>query len=348
MTNDQKLPFLIFGAGAIGTYIGGSLALAGHQVHYLEKERDIPLLKQQGLHLTLGENKHHLTGVDFFDSLAILERINYQLAILALKTYHLEAILPELIKFRDILPPVLCLQNGVEGEKRLADALGDQGVIPGTVTSAVDRLDKGKIKVQKRRGMGIAGDHPRVNAFQQAFNQAALNCRVYATAEGMKWSKLIINLLGNASSAILDLTPSAIYAHPGLFRMELEQIREGFRVMRKGQIPTVNLPGVPVNLLAAAVKTLPGAVSQSVLSSMIGKGRGEKMPSFHIDLHSGRGQTEVNALNGAVVRAGEHWGVPTPVNRFLTNRLLRLNAGEIPLDKYHNKPDLLLQELESN
>ena len=58
------------------------------------------------------------------------------------------------------------------------------------------------------------------------------------------------------------------------------------------------------------------------------------MPSFHIDLYSGRGQSEVGYLNGAVVRYGEQTGVPTPVNRLLTDTLLALTHGEIPLDTY--------------
>ncbi len=350
MNNHQntKKRFLVFGAGAIGTYIGGSLAMHGHQVLFLEKEGDIPRLKQQGLHMTLGDNDHHITRADFASGLEILSKRTFELAILALKTYHLDAILPELIDQKDHLPPLLCLQNGVNSEKKLARALGDHAVIPGTVTSAVDRLGKGRIVVQRSRGMGIARSHPKSNEFQKIFKEAGLNCIVYAKADGMKWSKLIINLLGNASSAILDLTPSAIYAHPDLYQVELEQIREALRVMGKQRIPTVKLPGIPVNLLAAVVRTLPGAISQPLLSSIIGKGRGEKMPSFHIDLYSGKGLSEIEDLNGAVVQAGERCGVPTPINRFLTSRLMGLISGEFPLKRYHNNVDLFLKDLRTS
>ena len=69
------------------------------------------------------------------------------------------------------------------------------------------------------------------------------------------------------------------------------------------------------------------------------------MPSFHIDLYSGKGKSEVGELNGAVVQAGKKYRVPTPVNQFLTSRLMGLIAGEIPLDKYQHKPDLFLKDL---
>ena len=337
--------FLIIGAGAIGTYLGGSLALAGHQVFFLERGRDIHTLRQRGLHMTRDDQAHHISGVEFFSGLEILRNQEIDLAILALKTYHLDSILPKLIEWKDNLPPLLCLQNGVSSEGTLRDALGVDAVIPGTVTSAVDRVDKGRIIVQKARGMGIAGEHSRLEEYRDTFNQAGLNCVIYRRADAMKWSKLIINLLGNASSAILDLPPASLYAHPGLFQMELEQIREGLKVMRKQRIPAVNLPGVPVSGLAAILRFLPATLSHSILSRRIGRGRGEKMPSFHIDLYSGKGKSEVGELNGAVVRAGKKYRVPTPVNQFLTSQLMGLIAGEIPLDKYQHKPDLFLKDL---
>lgn len=69
------------------------------------------------------------------------------------------------------------------------------------------------------------------------------------------------------------------------------------------------------------------------------------MPSFHIDLHGGRGRTEVSFLNGAVARNGEAAGVPTPVNALLTSTLEALSAGELPIDSYRKNPDALLARL---
>lgn len=69
------------------------------------------------------------------------------------------------------------------------------------------------------------------------------------------------------------------------------------------------------------------------------------MPSFHIDLHGGRGRTEVSFLNGAVARHGAQVGVPTPVNALLTTTLEALSAGELPVDSYRHNPDALLAAL---
>jgi hypothetical protein len=160
----------------------------------------------------------------------------------------------------------------------------------------------------------------------------------------MKWSKMLTNLLANATSAILDLPPAEIFAHPGLYRLEIRQLRETLRVMAALGVRPVDLPGTPVRLLAYGVQRLPLAVSRPLLRRAVGGGRGAKMPSFHIDLHSGRGKSEVDYLNGAVVRFGDRLGIPTPANRLLNETLLALSEGRLPLDAYAGKPEKFLEE----
>jgi 2-dehydropantoate 2-reductase len=70
------------------------------------------------------------------------------------------------------------------------------------------------------------------------------------------------------------------------------------------------------------------------------------MPSFHIDLHSGRGQSEVEYLHGAVARAGQMLGIPTPVNKALAETLLKLTRREVPLEEYAHQPEKLLSLVE--
>jgi len=341
----MKKRFLILGAGAIGSYLGGSLALAGHEVTFLEREKDIAFLKNQGIILENDGKRSTIASANYISSLDQPQQ--YDLIILAVKTYHLDRLLPQLIHLQGQIPPLLCLQNGVESEKRLTSALGASLVIPGTITSAVDCPAKGSIIVRKVRGMGLAGSHPMARDLVRIFQEAGIDCKYYPNAENMKWSKLVTNLLGNASSAILDLTPTQIFSNPALYQIEQEQVREALNVMQNQGIKAINLPGVPVKILAALIKYLPYWLSQPVLSRMIGSGRGKKMPSFHIDLYSGRGQSEVDQLNGAVVRAGEYVQTPTPVNSFLTNTLLALINGDIPLETFTRGTEEFLSELAS-
>ncbi|RPI21976.1 MAG: 2-dehydropantoate 2-reductase, partial [Chloroflexota bacterium] len=105
----------------------------------------------------------------------------------------------------------------------------------------------------------------------------------------------------------------------------------------------VDLPGVPVRALAFTAARLPAPAARIILRKGLGTGRGGKMPSFHIDLHSGKGRSEVDDLNGAVVRFGAEHHIPTPVNRILTETLLRLTTGEEEPAVYARQPDKLLK-----
>jgi 2-dehydropantoate 2-reductase len=343
----MKYRFLIFGAGAIGTYIGVSLANHGNQVHFLERQDDLPELSNRGLLLRFKDTTLSIDQPNLISSLDNIQKDQFDLAVLAIKTYHLDALLPGLSKFQDNLPPLLCLLNGVESEGILAKAVGPNKVIPGTVTSAVERFDKGNAVISKKRGIGIAESHPMTNELINTFEEAGLKTTKYANPQDMKWSKLITNLLGNASSAILNMTTSQVYTDPELFHLERKQIKEVLGVMRLLNIKVVNLPGIPVRLLVSVIDSLPASLSRPILTKQIGGGRGEKMPSFHIDLHSGKGNSEVNHLNGAVVRAGKALGYPTPVNQLLTETLNSLLIGQEPLEKYDHKPHVLLDMLKS-
>jgi len=115
--------------------------------------------------------------------------------------------------------------------------------------------------------------------------------------------------------------------------------------MEAQEFEVVDLPGTPVRALAFATK-LPLWLSKPLLGRAAGAGRGGKMPSFHIDLHSGRGKSEVEYLHGAVVRAGQKFNVPTPVNKALTETLVALTNKEIPLEEFAHRPENLLSKID--
>jgi 2-dehydropantoate 2-reductase len=197
--------------------------------------------------------------------------------------------------------------------------------------------------LERKRGIGIAAGHPLSASLVAALNQADIYAQLYSRAADIKWSKLITNLLANASSAILDMSPQEIFKHPKLFRLEITQIREAIAVMDAQRIRTVDLPGTPVRAMVWIVRRLPAALARQILQGSLSKGRGGKMPSLHIDLHSGISKSEVNWLNGAVVRFGEAYGIPTPVNRALNDTLLAIVEGKIQPNRFVKNPDRLLQ-----
>ncbi len=337
-------PFLVVGAGAVGTYIGGSLALHGYPVVWMVRPHHRARLERQGFHLHLPYGDFHLparplvdTWEDALEAFGPLEGL-----ILAVKGYHLEGLLLHLQTYRDHLPPILSLLNGVDAEDLLAQAVGREKVVYGTLLTAVDREALGIIRVAKFRGMGLEAGHPVSSSWMRYFEAARLGPRGYVHPQAMKWSKLLTNLIANSLSALLDWTPDQIYRHRDLCRIEMAQLREVLAVMRALHIPVVNLPKTPVRILTWIVEHLPPSAACALLRPLVARGRGAKMPSLHRDLHQGIGRTEARWYHGPVVRYGQRAGVPTPVHQTLLSLWEALEKGELhPKTFRHNLEALL-------
>ncbi len=348
------MKFLVFGAGAIGTYIGGSLVLGGHQVVFVEQPKMAEELRTKGLRLDLTIDERRQTRDAFTvdpRSFVIEPSLEsalkfgpFDAAIFALKSFDTLPAMEGLKPFADKLPPIVCLSNGVDNEPTIASALGADKVIYGTVTTAIGRRGPGDIVLEKLRGVGIAAGHLLSERLVAAFDRSYLKCSLFPDALSMKWSKMLTNLIANPTSAILNMTAAQVFANRELYALEIQMLRECLRVMAAMNLSVVDLPGTPVRALALAT-TLPLWLSKPFLSRAAGGGRGGKMPSFHIDLYSGRSQSEVEYLHGAVVREGLAHGVQTPVNKVLTETLLALTRKEIPLEEFAGQPEKLLAKL---
>ena len=339
------MKILVLGAGAIGSYIGGSLAARGEDVTFVERPEVAEVIARRGLILHRGAYTRTENRLAVFTSNAdALAAGPYDVCVFALKSFDTEAAVDALIATGHEVPPILSLQNGVDNEPLIAAKLGADRVIAGTVCSAVAKPGIGEIIEETHRGLGIAEGHELSGRLAASLDHAGLGARLYPHAGPMKWSKLLTNLTGNATSAILDMGVGDLFSDKRLYAVEVAVLRECLAVMDALGFAPVDLPGTPVRLLALATK-VPRMIAQPVLVKALGSGRGDKMPSFHVDLYGGRGRTEVHWLNGAVVRHGAEVGVPTPVNAVLTETLESLTEGRIPLDTFKKNPDALLRLL---
>lgn len=337
--------FLFLGAGAIGTYVGGSLAASGEQVTFIERPDVAETILHAGLTVVTKRDTKVVRNVTMHATAAsALAAGPYDIGVFALKSFDTQTALDELVASGHEVPTILSLQNGVDNEAVIAATLGPARVIAGTVATAVSKPGVGAVVEEKHRGIGVALGNPLSEPLVAALDRAGLSGRAFKHAASMKWSKLLTNLTGNASSAILDRTVAELFADRRCYDLEVAVLRECLAVMRAKGYSVVSLPGTPVPALALATR-LPRLIAQPALTRVIGSGRGDKMPSFHIDLRGGRGRTEVGFLNGAVVRGGAETGVPTPVNALLTDTLDALSAGDVPMDAYRHDPDALLARL---
>ncbi len=340
--------YLMVGMGAIGTYIGGSLSLSGEEVIFVERQAGEAGAASHHYQVEIAGQVHPFQPLMVAGAIdEALQRSQVDLVVVAVKSFDTAAVASQLQPQLERFKAVLSLQNGVENELVLAERLGKERILTGTVTSAVGRRGLGKVVLERKRGIGLANDHPLAAQVADSFNRAGLNAGLFWDGSAMKWSKLLTNLLANASSAILDYTPAQIFSDARLFDLEARQLREALAVMDALKYRVVDLPGTPVRMLALLMRSLPLRLSQLIARRALAAGRGSKMPSLHIDLHQGRGSVEVDYLNGAVARFGARAGIIAPVNRFLNDTLLKLSRGEISIDAYRHQPQRLLAELSS-
>ena len=310
---------LCIGAGAIGLLAGGSAAAQGAAVTFLVKPGKESKLAGREIHIQNQMQNWQVNDFNVISSLKELDRDEIiDSVFIAVKAFDTESVINQLEKAQVNFRSILCLQNGVENEDKFRNAFPQAEIVAASVVSAVSRLDDTSIRVEKNRGIGLSGRDEVVQPIYKILKSAGLNPQIFEDLGSMKWSKMISNLFSNATSGILDMSPNEVYSQKALFRIEKAQILEAAAVMRRSGLKVENLPGLPLRPLIILMRLLPDVLLRPLLKKMVAGGRGEKMPSFYIEKMKGSSRSEVNDLNGAVVRKGEALGVPTPTNRALT------------------------------
>lgn len=335
---------LCYGAGAIGSLVGGRLSQTGAvAVSLLARRSHVAAIRTWGLILEGPEGREVCKGVDSITSLGDLAA-RPDLIILTVKSYQTADAVADLERLLRSGTPILSLQNGVGNEEALAAVAGPERTYAGAITINATVYAPGRVRQHAHAG-GIAlapvAPGQSLSALAAAFQHAGFRVVVDGEYRAVKWSKLLLNIIGNASAAILDLSPRAIVGDARLFHLERAAFLEAGRVMDALGVRVVPLPGYPVPLLRAAMRA-PELLARALLRRPIARGRGEKIPSLWEDIERGRSQSEVEMLNGAVRREGARLGVPTPINAILTDVLVGLASGRYPRSAFRRNPDALL------
>ncbi len=317
---------LVYGAGAVGSFIAARLGLTGADVTLLGRPKTVELLASTGLALETGGR----TFVALVRVVATVDAVRTppDLVFLAVKSPDTEAALPDLKRLAERGATICTVQNGIGNEQMLIEALGAEHVLSGAFTISVSMSEPGLVTQHTGAG-GVAfapvPGGPTPGTALAIFDEAGLPAVGVASYRDLKWSKLLLNLLANAQAAILDCDASAVVNDPALFGVEQRAFREAVRVMRRAGAQAIALPGYDVPKLALAMR-FPRPIAWRLLRERIGGGRGEKRPSLALDLARGKQRTEVDWLNGAVETSARQYGMRTPVNATLAALVRQLAA----------------------
>lgn len=353
------MSIVVVGGGAIGLLVAGRLAQAGQRVAVLARPNVAAALQAQPFVMIEGQSseggrKRRAARLDGEEQApepltaaatpaelpASFRRPD--LAILCVKSYDTAATLDGLAT----LAPwqLLTLQNGLGNEEQLIARFGAESVLSGAITSSVEVVAPGRVRVAKSGGIGLAtpGDASRLIVWAAVLGRAGFALQIYPDYRALKWSKALLNMLGNATPAILDMPVEAVYADWRLVDLERQAFREALAVMAQCGIAVVNLPGYPAALLAFAMRWLPQGLLYPLLQRLIAGGRGGKRPSLHRDLLQGRTVSEGTYLYGAIAQAAQEHGLTAPANQTLCDLLQGIARGEPGWERFRQQPERLL------
>ena len=359
----NPLHLLVIGAGAIGCLVGGKLAQAGVPVTLAGRQRFVDAVMANGLRLISDGVTERMDAIQSVASLddafrhAAESNCPFDAAILTVKSYDTATALAELggaaQKTGLPVPPLLSLQNGVGNEEAIAAAFGPQRTIAGTITAPVEVPDTGVVRLTKPKWMiGIAQwdeqqPAPVFDALHRQLLEAGIPVTLYADARSMKWTKLLMNQIGNATSAILAQAPGTTFAHPSVANLEISALRETLAVMAELGIRPVDLEKYPLGTLAPLLRYGPRWLLRPVLRKIVSGARGGKMPSLYLDLEAGKTKNEVLWYNGAVARWGQERDIATPVSRLLNEIVLHLTAHPEERENWRGNVAKLAQAAQS-
>ncbi len=313
----------IIGAGAIGSALGALLRRAGHEVTLIGRAAQVGAIRREGLHVdgALGA---------FTVAIAAAEALDFrpELAFLTVKTQDvLEAVRANRAFLEGV--PLVTFQNGIRSDALVASVLPPRQLVSAVVNIHANYLTPGTVTLLYPGPLVIGrpfGPNDAAVAAIAALLRDAVPTRLSGNINGVHWLKLIVNL-NNAFPALTNATFHRVYADAGLRLLAVRVMLEGLRVAKRAGIRLESLPDTPAALIRL-IDWLPLR-----LAAMVAAAKARRMesrwPLLGSTLQSLQRQrpTEIDYLNGEVVRLGRELGMATPLNARLVELVHELERS---------------------
>jgi 2-dehydropantoate 2-reductase len=342
----------VVGAGALGGYVGGTLAHLGHDVTLIDAwPEHVETIRARGLELdgvtseerfTVRKAKTmHLTEVQS------LARAPVDVAFVAVKSYDTRWATELIAPYLSSRGYIVSLQNCLN-EETIAAVVG-WGRVLGVVASiiSVDMHEAGRIRRTAAKGgdqhtvFRVGEPHGRLTPRAEelaGWLRGIDSSKVTTNLWGERWSKLVQNGMGNGVTAATGLTTPACLGNERIRRFQIALAGEGVRVGQALGFQLEKIRGVEPEKLARAAEGDREALAavESVLIPKAGENpRADiQRPSMAQDILKGR-RTEIEQMNGYIARKGAEVGVSAPSHMKLTELVLKIERGELKPSASH-------------
>lgn len=284
---------LIVGTGALATLFAARLGAAGVQVTMLGAwESGLEALRREGARLVNGNGREVQSRVRVIDDPSAAR--GTKAALVLVKAWQTERAARQLADCLSDDGLAVTLQNGLGNDEILAAALGRERVALGVTTTGATLLGPGLARAGGEGTISIQM-HPRLEPIEDALRAAKFNLEIVEQAEPLVWGKLVVNAAINPLTALLRVPNGELLKRPAA-RTLMGALAEETAAVALAQ--RVRLPFSDAPAAAESVARKTAANHSSMLQ----------------DVRRGA-PTEIDAICGAVARAGERHGVSTPVNR---------------------------------
>ena len=293
----------VMGAGAVGCYYGGMLARAGHAVTLIGRATHVEAMQRDGMLLDTLSFQARVPVQASTEASAVR---GAQLVLVCVKSTDTEDAGAQLTPNLEAEALVFSLQNGVDNAARLQAVL-QREVAPALVYVAAEMAGPGHVK-HHGRGELVIGPSAHSEAIAAMFAAAGVPVETSGNVVGALWAKLILNCAWNALSAITQQAYGELAQGEGVPALQHDVLNECLAV---AQAECVTLPGDAQAMwgtIEAIARTMPNQRSSTAQ-----------------DLARGR-RSEIDHLNGHVIRRGEAHGIATPANRALHTLVKLLEA----------------------
>lgn len=281
----------VIGAGAVGCYYGGLLLRAGHDVTFIGRQPHVDAINAHGLLLDTQTFKGHLPATAATDTTALAPP---DLVLVCVKSADTEAAGRSLAGRLRPETSVLSLQNGVDNAPRLGAVIG-HAVIPVVVYVGSAMAGPGHVRHHGGGDLAI-GASPTSEALVQTFEAAGIRTTISDDIAVTLWSKLVINCAFNALSAVADISYGPLLQVEGARDVVTAAVQEAIAVARACGV------ALPEGLIDHILK-IPANMPNQKSSTAQDLARGKR--------------SEIDFLNGYVVRKGAELGIATPTNHAL-------------------------------
>jgi 2-dehydropantoate 2-reductase len=281
----------VMGAGAVGCYFGALLARAGHSVTLIGRAEHVKAVQAKGLRI---ETSRFEAYVPMQATTEVSGVTDADVVLFCVKSSGTESAGRDMLPYLKLDAAILSLQNGVDNAERLQAVLG-RDVIPAAVYVATEMKGPGYVKHHGRGDLAI-GPHPASARIAAAFAGAAIPTLVSDDVIAALWEKLIINCAYNAFSAVPQLPYGRVVEVPEVAGVMNDVVGECVAVAEASGV------SIPEDI-AARVAAIAGSMPNQYSSTAQDLARGKT--------------SEIDYLNGYVIRKGAELGIPAPANRVL-------------------------------